>query len=265
MRPAKSTSIAIAALTLAGLLAGSVARAGNMVINGSFENSTPANGKAELQTFNPNGTVLTPGAMIPNWTQDLNPSSKAFLVTGNNDSQNTNYLQVGVSPSGSFDGQNFVMLDSGPKYSAALYQSINGLVKGQEYVVTFLQASSQQYNIHGATTDQWQVGLGDDLAASKSNFQVSTLMHNPSTGSTPWTEQRMVFTADRTGSEVLSFYAVGLAVAAGGNPNSLPPMAYLDNVTMNPVPEPSSIVLTALGMIWVGAIRVYRRCKAVKA
>ncbi len=265
MRRAKFASIVIAALALAGLVGGSAALAGNLVVNGSFENSTPANGKSELETFNPNGTVLTPGAVIPNWTLDINASAKAFLVTGNNDSQSTGYLQVGVSPSGNFDGINYVMVDSGPKYSTVLYQTVDGLVKGQSYDISFYQASSQQINTHGATTDVWQVGLGDTLALSKSNFQTSSLMNNPSAGSTPWTLQHMVFTADITGSEVLSFYAVGLSVAAGGNPNSQPPIAYLDGVTMNPVPEPSTVALTALGVIWVGAVHVRRRLKAAKA
>ena len=265
MRRAKFASIVIAGLAFAGLVGGSAALAGNMVINGSFENSIPANGKAELETFNPNGTVLTPGAVIPNWTLDINASAKAFLVTGNNDSQSTGYLQVGVSPSGNFDGSNYLMVDSGPKYSTALYQTVDGLIKGQKYDVAFYQASSQQINTHGATTDVWQVGLGDNLDLSKSNFQTSTLMNNPSAGSTPWTQQHLEFTADTTGSEVLSFYAVGLSVAAGGNPNSQPPIAYLDGVAMNPVPEPSTVALTALGIIWVGAVHFRRQLKAAKA
>ena len=182
----------IAALALTGLVGGSAAFAGNLVINGSFENSAPANGKAKLETFNPNGTVLTPGAVIPNWTLDINASAKAFLVTGNNDSQSTGYLQVGVSPSGNFDGSNYFMVDSGPKYSTVLYQTVDGLVKGQQYDISFYQASSQQINTHGATTDVWQVGLGDNLALSKSNFQTSALMNNPSAGSTPWTLQHIV-------------------------------------------------------------------------
>jgi hypothetical protein len=265
MSRAKFMSIAIAALTIAGLSGGSSALAGNMVINGSFENSTPANGKAELETFNPDGSVLTKGAVIPNWMLDINASAKAFLVTGNNDSQNTGYLQVGVSPGGNFDGSNYLMVDSGPKYSTALYQTVDGLVKGQTYDISFYQASSQQINTHGATMDFWQVGLGDNLNLSKSNFQTSALMNNPSAGSTPWTLQHMQFTADTTGSEVLSFYAVGLSVAVGGNPNSQPPIAYLDGVTMNPVPEPSTVALTALGIIWVGAVHVRRRSTSAKA
>jgi hypothetical protein len=57
----------------------------------------------------------------------------------------------------------------------------------------------------------------------------------------------LIFTATAT-SQALSF------LAAGGS-NGAPPMALLDGISIDPVPEPASIAIFGLGLLGLAGLR----------
>jgi Protein of unknown function (DUF642) len=196
------------------------ANAGSLVSNGSFELSSQATSGA----INGGGNPLTDWGTSAGLIYLITPG------TGGNFFHST--------PGNSPDGGNFIAEDGDPNFSGPLTQSINGLVVGQTYHVSFYQAAAQLLGYTGATTEQWQVALGGDT-------QSSALMTNPSESSQPWTQQTLTFTANSV-SEVLSFMAVG-------TPAGEPPDALLDGVsfTSTATPEPAALMLTGVGLLLV--------------
>jgi hypothetical protein len=141
-----------------------------------------------------------------------------------------------LTPGNSPDGGNFIAEDGDSNFSGPISQTMNGLVVGQNYKVSFYQAAAQLLGYTGPTTEQWQITLDGDT-------QLSALMTNPSQSSQPWTQQTLTFTANSV-SEVLSFLAVG-------TPAGDPPDALLDGVsfTSTAAPEPAALMLTGVGLI----------------
>ena len=82
------------------------------------------------------------------------------------------------------------------------------------------------------------------------NLVTPTLSY-PNAGFTGWTLASMVFVANST-SETLSFMSLS-------TPNGYPPLVLLDGVTMSSVPEPSALLLVAVGLVGVGGFRKARR------
>ena len=134
---------------------------------------------------------------------------------------------LGASPLGG----NYVASD-GAFGVAPLSQTVNGLVAGQKYNLSFYWGGAQQYGYDGTTTEQWKVGFGNDSYAT-------AIATNSSHGFTGWMQENVSFTATST-SQVLSFLAVG-------TPNGVPPFSLLDGVSLTAdVPEPGSMVLFGL-------------------
>ena len=159
-------------------------------------------------------------------------------------------LQVWTSPGPAPDGGNYVIGDADPMYSDTFYQTISNLTIGQQYTVTFFQAAGQNIEKSGATWEQWKVGFG---LGDQTQYQYSDLMNTPSHGAHPWEGQTLVFTANST-SATVSFLAVG-------GPGGLPPVSYLDSVSVDAVPEPSSLAMSALGLIGLAVLRQRRKAK----
>jgi hypothetical protein len=156
---------------------------------------------------------------------------------------NTNYLALDSDYPAS-DGQH--------NATAAVTQTISGLVVGQTYNVSFAWAGAQQQGFDGATTDNLTVSLG---GSSQTTNTINVANH----GFSGWITQTFGFIATSS-SEVLSFLA-------GGSP-AVPPFVLLANVSVTQAPEPASVavLLTGLlGVIGLGATRRRPRLGHVKA
>jgi hypothetical protein len=237
------------AIGLAGLPAQVAAQ--QLIQNGGFE-TVPSGTTQSYQIAN--NSTASPTSSLPYWSTGTNSSGINCLVYGGvNNMCGTGYLNSGVSatfwvfPGVSPNGGNFVGADSAATYANAISQSVSGLVIGKTYNLTFYQAGAQQQGFSGTTTDQWQVTFGS------SPNQDSTLMHVASESDVGWNSQSMLFTASAT-TQTLTFLALG-------TPNSDPPFALLDGVSLIQVPEPASIALLGFGIAGVAGLR-RRRARA---
>ena len=209
----------------------------NLVTNGSFE-TTNMSGQQHFA-----GDVVGWGGGGVNGLTYLDPAGTA-------DAPGSLLRVYGPFPNHSPDGGNFVEADGDPTYAHAITQTLNGLVVGNQYDVTFDQAAGQQNNFTGPTTEQWAVSLGADT-------QYSAKYSLPQGGVGAWQAQSLVFTATAA-SEVLSFLAVG-------TPNGAPPVSFLDGVSAVDVPEPGSLALIAAALLGVGGLVLARRRAASRS
>jgi hypothetical protein len=238
----KMALIVVPAIALA-LCEPSAAQA-SFMINGSFEADTLAAG-SKMDFSNNNVSNVTGWSGGTGLTFLDSPGSAAGPV----------YLSVyGPFPSVSPDGGNFVEADAAPSFRGVIYQTVTGLTVGQTYAVSFYQAAGQQTGFTGSTTEQWIVGWGATLTDSQANTQSSSLFTLPQGGVGAWQAQTMNFTATAV-SEVLSFLA-------NGTPDGEPPIAFLDGVKINPVPEPGALALMGVGLLGVSLARLRRRAKS---
>jgi len=141
-------------------------------------------------------------------------------------------------PATSPAGGNFVAADGAFEVDA-ISQTLNGLVAGGKYAVSFDWAAAQQQGFSGATTEQWTVSLGNQT-------QSTVAYPNANHGFSGWMQQTFTFQATAA-SELLSFLAVG-------TPNGEPPFSLLDGVSATAVPEPATWALMAAGLVGLGAL-----------
>lgn len=146
-------------------------------------------------------------------------------------------------PNNSPSGGNFIALDGGySPNTKAIIQTVDGLVAGGDYQLTFYWAAAQQKGFNGATTEAMQVTFGAQT--------LSTSTYNlPSHGFSGWMSATMDFTATAA-SQTLSFLAKG-------TPEGLPPFSLLDGVSVVAVPEASTPMMIVLGM--TGLLMIRRR------
>ena len=226
----------------------------NLVTNGGFESTTSYNGNTT------NEGQLGYNLTAAGWTVS---GGYAFLFNaGTADSTGATgqygNLQLwgpgnGSSnglPAASPTGGNYLALD-GAFQQAPVQQTINNLIVGDHYTVSFYWAGAQQYNFDGATTEQFNVSLGSQTQATSS-------VNNANHGFTGWMQTVFNYTATST-SEVLSFLAQG-------TPNGEPPFSLLDGVDVeHNVPEPASVGVLAGGfgvLALLVAARTRRRSAA---
>ncbi len=227
---------------------GTAASAVNLVQNGDFELSTLGVGQIKGNTQ----TKLT------NWTRTGNLEwllsaatadvgvaygNDLFSVWGPNNGSNNGLT-------GSPTGGNFFAADGGGNFAAGTKQTITGLLVGHQYAVGFDWAAGQQHGFTGATTEAWEVSLGTQ---SFTTTPVATASH----GFSAWRHQTFVFTAAGA-SQVLEFFAVG-------TPGNLPPISFLDNVTLEAVPEPATWAMMIAGFGMTGFAARRRRSLSVAA
>ena len=237
----KMASIMMPALALT-LVASGGAQA-QLVLNGSFEQSNLTAG--DKTSFDV--------AAVANWATGPSPTNVGNDVTflaspGSADDLNKYMTVYGPFPKASPVGGNFVEADGDPSYSDYIYQGLHGLTIGQKYSVSFYQAAGQEYGYSGPTTEQWAVTLS---RFSFADTQLSSMFSLAQGGVGAWQKQTMIFTSDAT-DPVLVFLAVG-------TPGGAPPISFLDGVSVQAVPEPSTLIMTSLALIGVGAVSLRRR------
>ncbi len=218
------------------------AQASNLVQNGSFEQTSLSN-SGQISTIN-----------VSNWSTN----SYSFLVFPGTSSTNigngvTLYPPAGkTSIPNSPNGGNFVAAD-GLYLNTPITQTINNLVTGSAYTLTFYQAASQQQGYSGDYGDNFTVMLG-------AQTRLSEVMSNPSGGYTAWKLQTLQFTATAT-QEVLSFLAVG-AAQNGASPTGGPAFVLLDGVSLTQTPEPATVWMIGGAMLALSAgVRKFRARK----
>lgn len=246
--------------TLAVIAAGAgwpAPAAANLVANGSFELTVSgvtspgahicANGSGVGSTCTSNLQSWSANCSSVGCAGTATPGSILFGGTGGS-AWNSNMGLAG-SPPNSPDGGNFIGIDGDSQYSNSIFQTINGLIPGYAYQLTFYQASGQQTGLSGATTNQWKVTFG-------SAIWTSAVMNDQSQSYTPWTVQSTIFIATAA-SQMLTFLAVG-------SPAGQPPVSLLDGVNLVGVPEPASIALTLAGLAALARYRLRRTGLAKK-
>ena len=256
----------MAALAMSAL-AGS-AQAANLVQNGSFtQNTLPSSvatagySGAEIDPlWNYNGDVTgwsSPNASYPQ-VYNLYFFGGSNTTTADADTrytasepQHPNVNFTGNSP----DGGAFMLLDADPNFTGPLQQMINGLTVGQTYKLTFDWAAGELSNRTGYVSSQLTGSFGGDAFATPTFFNSHPYYANPSNlpgDFSGWSQQTFTFTA-HSASQLLSFLAVGTPAA------NLPPVAFLDGVSLTAVPEPATWGLMTLGFGALGAAMRRRR------
>jgi hypothetical protein len=150
-------------------------------------------------------------------------------------------------------GGNYIGLDGDVDFrGTGLSQTINGLVAGQSYDLSFYFAAGQEHGAPGPTTEAVTASLGAQ------SFTTDT-RDTPYQGFSPWELESFVFTASGA-SELLSFLAIG-------TPSGAPPISLIDGISLTSTtaaaPEPATWALMLVGIAGIGGATWLRR-KAAK-
>ncbi len=222
--------------------------------NGNFD--TAPGGSAVSTQFGSDGYAALTG-----WTVTANSSTPFDLwwVAANaaSVSAKTQYGNTGQELVPSYpgaDGTNpyFVGLDGDSHATGILSQTVNGLVVGDHYQLTFDWAGTQMTTgSHVPYSIALAYNLGATILTSgKGAPQTATFTATQYGQSSTWQTVTMNFTATAS-TEILSFLALG-------TPTGDPPIALLDNVALDDIPEPSSPAFI-FGLAVFGGMVVRRR------
>ena len=151
----------------------------------------------------------------------------------------------GSAPVNSPTGSGWYLASDGAYGADAIIsQTVTGLTVGKEYKLSFYQASAQQKEFDGDSTDYFTVSFGSSTQNS------ATMSHASMAPVSAWSQQIMSFTAGDS-SQLLSFVAQGA-------PAGQPPFALLSGVSVEEVqavpwetdtlPLVGSTVLFGLGL-----------------
>lgn len=233
--------VLLAIASVAALSASTIGNTTELITNGNFETGSY-------------GQIGYKGRTLDGWST----TGYNFLFNASNDDTggvtgeygnlqlwgpgNGAVNKLGASPAGG----NYYAAD-GAYGVQPLTQTINGLVVGQKYDLSFYWAGAQQYGFNGATTEQWKVTFGNE------NYSTA-VKNNVEHGFTGWQQEVVTFTATSS-SQLLSFLAVG-------TPNGVPPFSLLDGVSMSAkVPEPGTLAIVGLGLGLLGVSARRRKSK----
>jgi len=280
----KLALIGLSAVSLSVFAVQTKASAVNLVSNGGFGNFTQSNLTAYFNSsfnvagYGYGGNLSTPSlsveANVENWTstktsQTITGAPLTKLILPNSSTGKPAglpgyanwplagpYYGYSNGLTESPDGGNYIAADADPLFSGPLAQTINGLVVGHTYELSFYEGLTQQANYPGDVYSQWNVSFGNQSFAS-------TAFAIPSKGFTGWQKQTTTFVANST-SALLQFLA-------NGGPSNAPPVALLDGVSLSditppptPVPEPSNVgafALFGLGLVSFGLANKKKRAK----
>jgi len=262
-----------AALALALGVGTSAHAATNLITNGDFSQNTLPD--ATLMANNFSGAEVGPdykyGQAVVGWTSSVGSGAAFNLYYFGNGSEkteeaDTQYGELGQHPNANYTGVSpnggaFMILDGDPGFSGTLSQTVSGLSVGSEYQLSFYWAAGELADRTGYFTDQLTGSFGSDNFATSVFTNSHPYTNNPLNLPGDFSGWRLVtvnFTASAT-SEVLSFLSVG---TPAGN---LPPVSYLDGVSLVAVPEPAVWGLMLLGFGGLGAMIRRRRTAAASA
>jgi hypothetical protein len=260
-----SFNSAIVGLSVIGFsLLGSSAQAANLINNGGFAQNNLTTDSAYIGsgqgtisgwTVNKGYSFLIKDGMAA--TTDINQSKFGpdprfgGAITAPSKKPVSFY---GSAPVNSADGSGwFVAMDGayGPT-DPTISQTVTGLTAGKDYILSFYQASAQQKEFDGASTDYWEVTFGGKTLLS------STMNHASKAPVSGWQQQTLTFTANAS-SSVLKFLAQG-------SPDGNPPFALLSGISLEEVPgvpTATAIPTPALlpGLVGLG-LGVWRKRKS---
>jgi hypothetical protein len=213
------------------------------LLNGGL---VPIAGTPDAVSLNPSGVTNT--TTIPDWT--VKGSYDWLYRDGLNATGGSvpglKLRGTGQSISSPTGSGWFIALDGDTRFPGSIEQTLNGLIAGTKYDVTFWQAAGQQTGFNGSTTERWQVSLGSTSQLSALMTPIEPPGGGTATRVSAWQQQTLTFTAGST-SEVLKFLAVG-------TPNAQPPFSLLAGISFaeqnsTAVPEPLTFLgtLCALG------------------
>jgi hypothetical protein len=256
----KQAAVGVVALPSLAVALSAPAHA-NLVTNGGFV-PVPSIGTAKSGLLSVNSTN------IPGWTpKAYNTIGLGFwggvvgdgtaisidldqaLWAGNTGVRH--YMNVpNVTSVSSVDGSGwFLNIDSDPRFGNTMEQTVNGLIPGHTYELSFSQAAGQYApDPDLQITSWWRVGFGSSPLVDSAIMTVAA--GDPISA---WQSQTMTFTATST-SQLLSFLAQGTPV--GGPPFSLLSGVSLTDTTTTSVPGPLPVLGVAAAF---GASRKLRR------
>ncbi len=247
------------------------AQAANLITNGGFADATYSGGSVTSSVYLDN-TVTLPGWTFSTTTFDNSGrNGYNFLVhSGTQFNQNLSANNPCNPPySGSCGGTAGLFGSSGQTVVApggsgwfiaadahfergAINQTLNNLTIGQQYVVSFYQASGQQNYLtdpNTSFTEHFDVSFGG--ITKQSNTMAAAGLQPVS----PWSLQSLTFTANAS-TQVLSFLAQ--------SQNDVPPFALLSDVSVEAVsaqsasveavPEPETYFGTLIGLSCLGTV-----------
>jgi hypothetical protein len=157
--------------------------------------------------------------------------------------------QVVASP----NGGNFIAVDADVNHSLAIYQTLTSLSANTTYTLTFYQATDSQAGFSPSGTADWSVSFGNATDGYEGYTSAAMAV---STSFNGWQQVTTTLTTGaHASSETLQFFAAG--------PGGGPPMLFLDGVSLvNPTPEPSTLVISGLGLLAMIPYGLRRRRKA---
>jgi hypothetical protein len=170
-------------------------------------------------------------------------------------------LNTAILPTGT---TNYMMVDGDPTYGAPVWTKLTTVI-GENYVVTYYQASTEENGNSQNYNDNWDVYVipppastgpylcpqtdcaGITMTTTNPTGAIifpSAVMTDPAATTTPWVKQSFAFKATAT-SEILEFVTNAVSTPTAGV--FAPPFFALAGVTMD-TPEPGTWALVALGV-----------------